>query len=409
MKRLRMIIIMIAVLFLVTGAVFFLFSYSAGEPTEEVQNPTGEESGGSRELPGQGSDPATLSADGFELTMLDVGQGLCILVRSGDQYLLYDGGGRTSSSYVVSYLKQHGVKEVEYLFASHFDEDHIAGLIGVLKTTPVKTAVIPSYEADTAIYHSFMEAVTQSDTMKKAHEGDTYNLSGLKVEVLYACTGAEENENDRSTVIRLSKGDFSAILTGDAEKATETYLVEKNLTEKPTEEKHDLGSTLYVVGHHGSDTSSTEDFVKAVHPRAAFISVGRDNEYGHPTENVLQTLEANGASVYRTDLQGEVRFLCSANDYEVITEIDEAKTDETNSGDTKSREAKGDEKDSSMTGTSERETADFTYILNTSSHKIHKPDCEAVGKMAEHNKEYTTKNKEELIREGYAPCGLCNP
>ena len=226
----------------------------------------------------------------------------------------------------------------------------------------------------------------------------------MHIEVLYACTGAEENENDRSTVIRLSKGDFSAILTGDAEKATETYLVEKYLTENASEEKHDLSSTLYVVGHHGSDTSSTEDFVKAVHPKAAFISVGRDNEYGHPTENVLQTLEANGASVYRTDLQGEVCFSCEGDSYEVIVE-----TEETKSGESRSDETGSDGGKTDVTKNSDAKERDFTYILNTSSHKIHKPDCEAVGKMAEHNKEYTTKNKEELIREGYAPCGLCNP
>ena len=100
--------------------------------------------------------PALNREDGasFSLTMLDVGQGLSVLVQADGEYLLYDGGGRGASSYVVAYLQQHAVTELEWLAASHYDEDHISGLVGVLHTTPVEQALMPDYTTDTQIYQS---------------------------------------------------------------------------------------------------------------------------------------------------------------------------------------------------------------------------------------------------------------
>ena len=99
---------------------------------------------------------------GLQLTMLDVGQGLCLLVQSGGETMIYDGGGRKSSSYVVSYLKSHEVETVKYLIASHYDEDHISGLVGVLNAFQVETAILPDYEADTAIYSSLLSAAQKA-------------------------------------------------------------------------------------------------------------------------------------------------------------------------------------------------------------------------------------------------------
>lgn len=324
------------------------------------------------------------SEEPFEITMLDVGQGLCVLVQSGDKYLIYDGGGRDSSSFVVSYLKQHGITDIEYLFASHYDVDHIAGLIGLLKTVSVKTAVIPSYETDTSIYGSFMNAVTRSDNVMYAEKGKSFQLNGTKIEILYACTGNETNENDRSTVIRISNEGFSAIMTGDAESAAEKTLVD---------EYTDLGCTLYIVGHHGSSTSSSEDFVRALHPEVAFISAGKDNEYGHPTETVLKTLADNHVTVYRTDISGNLTISFSKDDYLVTADGGH----------------KSNLKETDPEPGSESVMADVTYVLNTSSMKFHRPDCEAVTKMADHNKAYVNKSRNELIDEGYSPCGLCCP
>lgn len=115
----------------------------------------------------------------FSLTMLDVGQGLSVLVQADGEYLLYDGGGRGASSYVVAYLQQHGVTELEWLVASHYDEDHVSGLVGVLHTTPVKKALMPDYTTDTQIYQSMQNALAEKAvTVTYPAQGDTFSLGG---------------------------------------------------------------------------------------------------------------------------------------------------------------------------------------------------------------------------------------
>lgn len=242
----------------------------------------------------------------FALAMVDVGQGLCILVRSGEEYLVYDGGGRESSSYVVSFFKRNQIKKIKYLVASHYDEDHIAGLVGLLRTTSVNTAIVPNYQANTKIYSSFQSALKKADSVVYAKAGNRYKVGEAIFDILYATDNTEEKENNKSTVIRLEYKKFSCIITGDAAAETETKLVERG-------EK--LSCDLYVVGHHGSSSSSTPGFVAAMKPKLAFISVGKDNKYYHPTKKVLRVLDNNNATVYRTDLHGTVTLVHNGSKY----------------------------------------------------------------------------------------------
>ncbi|MBR4908001.1 MAG: MBL fold metallo-hydrolase [Acidaminococcaceae bacterium] len=236
----------------------------------------------------------------FALSMLDVGQGLCILVRSGEEYLVYDGGGRDSSSYVVSFFKRNHIKKIKYMISSHYDEDHIAGLVGLLRTTSVNTAIVPDYQANTKIYAAFQSALKKADFVEYAKAGNRYKVGEANFEILYATDNTEEKENNKSTVIRLEYKNFSCIITGDAATETETKLVD--MGEK-------LSCDLYVVGHHGSSSSSSPGFVAAMKPKLAFISVGKDNKYYHPTKRVLRVLDNNNTTVYRTDMQGTVTLI----------------------------------------------------------------------------------------------------
>ncbi len=324
------------------------------------------------------------SADASEdvsLTMLDVGQGLSVLLESDGHYMIYDGGNRKHSSYVVAYLKQHDVTELDYLFASHYDEDHIAGLVGVLNTAEIDEAVIPDYETDSAIYQSFMTATENAESVTFAEAGQTYDLGDAQIDVLYACDGSEEDENDKSTVIKVSCGDFSCVLTGDAESETETKLVQEGVN---------LDCTVYVVGHHGSSSSSTTAFVQAMSPELALISVGADNSYGHPTDKTLSTLNASGASIYRTDTHGVITVNYNGTSYEVETDYDGMP-------------------DASEAGVTDEASEDVSYVLNVSSMKFHLPDCSAVSQMSDSSKEFSTKTRDELISDGYDPCGMCKP
>ena len=242
----------------------------------------------------------------FALSMLDVGQGLCILVRSGEEYLVYDGGGRDSSSYVVSFFKRNHIKKIKYIIASHYDEDHIAGLVGLLRTTSVNTAIVPDYQANTKIYATFQSALKKADSVEYAKAGNRYKVGEANFEILYATDNTEEKENNKSTVIRLEYKNFSCIITGDAAAETETKLVDRG-------EK--LSCDLYVVGHHGSSSSSSPGFVAAMKPKLAFISVGKDNKYYHPTKRVLRVLDNNNTTVYRTDMQGTVTLVHDGTKY----------------------------------------------------------------------------------------------
>lgn len=147
----------------------------------------------------------------FSLTMLDVGQGLSILVQADGEYLLYDGGGRGASSYVVAYLQQHAVTELEWLAASHYDEDHISGLVGVLHTTPVEQALMPDYTTDTQIYQS-LQTVLGEKNVPVIHpaKGDTFSLGEAEIQVVGPQNYDYDSDNDESLCLRICYGDFQA-------------------------------------------------------------------------------------------------------------------------------------------------------------------------------------------------------
>lgn len=243
----------------------------------------------------------------FSLTMLNVGQGLSLLMQSGDKYMIYDGGGRSASSYVVAYLKAHGVSSLDSMVVSHYDEDHIAGLVGVLNTVSVHTAYTPDYTADTAIYNSFRTKLSENGSAEKHPTvGETFSFGESTVQFISPANYAYKNENSFSLAVRITCGAFSCIVTGDAEKDAEADMVSNGYA---------VDSDLLVVGHHGSASSSSEGFIQAVKPEYAFISVGAGNSYRHPAAQTLSTLRANRVSIFRSDESGEVTCYTDGTKY----------------------------------------------------------------------------------------------
>lgn len=323
----------------------------------------------------------------FSLTMLDVGQGLSILVQADGEYLLYDGGGRGASSYVVAYLQQHAVTELEWLAASHYDEDHISGLVGVLHTTPVEQALMPDYTTDTQIYQS-LQTVLGEKNVPVIHpaKGDTFSLGEAEIQVVGPQNYDYDSDNDESLCLRICYGDFQCLLTGDAEQDAEQDMVASG---------QDLTCDLYVVGHHGSSSSTSEELLEAASPRYAFLSVGADNAYGHPTEQTMTALQQHGVALYRTDKQGEITVYSDGENCWFSTNPCEDWTPGSQTA-----------PDTPLATTLPQSAR---FVLNTHTKKFHDPDCPSVEQMSDKNKDFTCAAREELISRGYTPCGRCNP
>lgn len=315
----------------------------------------------------------------ISITMLDVGQGLSLLVKSNEEYMLYDGGDRGTSSYVVSYLEKNGVENLKYVVASHYDSDHLSGLVGVLNKFEVDTVINPDYKADTKIYQSYQTALKENGAnVDFPSVGDTYTLGEATITVL-APAKDYGDPNENSVAMKIQCGQFTCIVTGDAESASETDMLNSGI---------DLNVDLYVVGHHGSASSSSEAFVKAISPDYAFLSVGADNDYGHPSDKAMATLAKHNVNVYRTDVDGVVTCYSDGMRYTFSKELSQ---------------------DDSSTDESLPNNDSSEYVLNTSTLKFHFATCSSVDKMNENNKAVSDKSREELIKDGYSPCGYCDP
>jgi len=239
-----------------------------------------------------------IEPSGISITMLDVNQGLSILVEADGRNMLYDGGGRDKSSYVVAFLKEHGISSLDLLVASHYDSDHLEGLVGVLNTTPTNMVLCPDYTPFTHIFESFREKLAASGA-EVVHPlaGDSFALGTAEIEVLSPKKYFSNNENNLSIVLKITYGDFSCLITGDAEKEAEQFMIDSG---------RDISAFLYVAGHHGSNTSSSAEFLERVHPEYVYISCGKNNDYGFPKEEFLERIKDCNAEIFRTDVQGIV-------------------------------------------------------------------------------------------------------
>lgn len=357
----------------------------------------------------------------LSVTFLDVGQGNAVLVEQGGAYMLIDGGNRDYSSFVVSYLKEQGVEELAYVIASHYDADHLNGVVGALHAFSCGQVLAPDYVTDTRVYESFERVIKEQDiALAYPAVGDTYTLGDASFTVVCPKAYDPKEDNDNSVGIRLVYGDTSFLICGDAGKAEEQAMLDSGVT---------LESDVYLASHHGSEGSSSEAFMRAVSPSAVVISAGAGNSYGHPTRTVLDRVKACGAALYRTDLQGTITVTSdgtslswsvdATQDYRDGDEVAAGAADTTGTSvaaDTADSAAQAsvaaDTAGSAAQASSGGETAaDVTgeYVLNTNTKKFHRPSCSSVAQMSPENKAAFSGSREELIAAGYDPCKRCNP
>ena len=233
---------------------------------------------------------------------IDVGQGDAILVVDGENTMLIDTGDTSTESRdaVVNYLNSYSITEIDYLILTHPDSDHIGGAPTVINGFTVVNCIMPDVVKDTKIYEDTLAALEEREVnVIPAVSGEQYSLSDARFKLLAPNSDSYSDWNDYSVVIKLVYGERSMLFTGDAHVESEEEILEAYSAAE-------LDCDVLKVGHHGSETSSGEDFLEAVSPTYAVISCGEGNKYGHPHGVTLEKLEAFGVTVYRTDLSGNI-------------------------------------------------------------------------------------------------------
>lgn len=350
----------------------------------------------------------------FQIDFIDVGQGDATLIQCDGHYMLVDGGESKQSSRIYSILKNRSIKYIDVMVATHPDADHIGGLSGALNYASVGVAYSPVTEHDTKTFQSFVKYLNkQGVSITVPQAGEVFSIGSATVTVLGPRTLSSETNNN-SIVLRIVYGDTSFLLTGDAQTEEENSILSSGKT---------IQSTVLKVAHHGSKNSSGYRFIREVSPQYAVISVGSDNQYGHPTENVLSRLRDADVKTYRTDMQGDIT--CTSDGKTVSFSVNKNKDADTLAGaglGQKSNTQTQDNysgssnlaettiiTDTGASGSSEANQTVTTYVLNTNTHKFHYPSCSSVSQMKEKNKSIYTGSREDVVAQGYVPCKRCNP
>lgn len=253
-----------------------------------------------------------LPADAFSIHFIDVGQADAALVQCDGEYMLIDGGNVGDSDKMYSVLKADGINRLKLVVATHPHEDHVGGLAGALNYAEADTTLCSSTGYESKAFANFAKyADKNGGGITVPSVGDVYTLGSATVAVLGVNAGDGENVNDASIVLKIQYGETSFLFMADAERDAEQALLDSGI---------DLSSTVLKVGHHGSDSSTTYPFLREVMPKHAIISVGEDNEYEHPTDDVLSRLRDAGVEVWRTDLMGDIYCTSDGKNVSISTE-----------------------------------------------------------------------------------------
>ena len=397
-------------------------SPASEEAATQAGNAAGGQTGGRAGAAQATGNTGTAQAGTLTVTWLDVGQGDAAVIQCSGQSMLIDGGKPEKSSYIYAWLQQHGLSYLDVIVATHVDADHIGGLAGALNYASVGTAYCPETTGTTETFQSFVKYLAQRGkqiTVPTASE--SFALGGAQVQILGPLHRAEDS-NDNSIVLKVSFGATSFLFTGDAERAEEQDLLNAGVN---------LQSTVLKVGHHGSDTSTSYPFLRAVAPQYAVISVGAGNSYGHPTEAVLSRLRDAGVTTFRTDMQGEITAVSDGQTINFSTAKNAAAETLANAGAGQNANQAGGGNSATQNagsgsltaaaivsanagggnagGTAGAGSTAGSYVLNTNSHKFHLPGCPSVDTISPKNRKDVNESREQIISEGYAPCKRCNP
>lgn len=251
------------------------------------------------------------SVSGCEFHFIDVGQGdaSMFITDSGDTVVI-DTGGAAAAVDTENYIKSYTDK-IDYLILTHPHEDHIGGAAEIIENIKVDNILMTDAASDTYTFTNLLGAMDKSGAnVICGKAGDSFSAGDIDITVL-APLHEFDNFNNYSMVVRIDYINTSALIAGDAEKASEKLMLRRW-------QENMLRADVLKLGHHGSSTSSGKSFVLAVDPRWAVISCGQDNSYGHPHDVTVELLEDYNIPYVRTDKSGSVVFISDGEHIEPV-------------------------------------------------------------------------------------------
>lgn len=317
------------------------------------------------------------SDGGVRVTVLDVGQGDSIFIELPDnRCMLIDSGESEYGDTVADYISSAGYKKIDYLVATHPHADHIGGMKKAVNSFDIGKIYMPRASADTKTFEKLLKAIDDKGLKINTAKAGVSILAedNLSIDIIAPNSDSYEELNNYSAVIKLTYGKVKFLFMGDAEKESEGEITA------------DVSADFVKVGHHGSKTSSGEEFVSRVGARVAAVSVAEENDYNLPNEATLSRWRQSGAEVMMTKDKGSI-----------VAETDGESLTVNGQGIALSGSPAASQAQSSR------------LIINKSTKKIHTLQCPLAKDISEKNKDYTTLTVTRLKEQGYTACKSCNP
>lgn len=375
----------------------------------------------------------------LKVHFIDVGQGDSTLIEYQNEFMLIDAGPDSSGTRIQKYLYDNNVSGIKYLVLTHPDSDHIGGADVIVTKFDVEKILMSSYINDSDDYMHLLEAIGSKEySWEIPSEGEEFALGDVKITILQSKDYVDANNS--SICLRVDYDDTSFIFTGDSEETAENDMLASNA---------DIEATVYQVGHHGSYTSSSQQFLDKMHPQYAVISCGVDNVYSHPHQETIDKLREMNVSMFRTDVQGTIiastdgkviewsidpstKFEGGSSEYErsYRDSLNQSTSDETTRSieggaesvaiatgvDAITSDGNTDANDNTSTDSNisspsnGSDSTEYAFIGNKNNMKLHKSSC--TGKLPkESNREYFN-SLEEAEAAGYKSgdqCQICMP